>query len=133
MGRSPGEAVAAGHEPPVAGQDPGRLRAHDYDHGHGYYRPHREAAHFQPSRAPQLSQSLREKVPMPVLRATALTVRWGTSTLSGVIESVASRSSDEHATRRRPRIRAIRPRPPTGNGLAARSDSWRSSPRSPAV
>src|SRR6266705_2703542 len=73
MGRSLGDAVAAGHEPPVTGRDLGRLRAHDQDHGHGHYRPHREATHFQPSRAPHLSQSLREKVPMPVLRATAVT------------------------------------------------------------
>src|SRR5262249_50414314 len=79
MGRSLGDAVAAGHEPPVTGRDPSRLRAHDQDHGHGHYRPHREATHFQPSRAPQLSESLREreKLPMPVFTATALTVRWG--------------------------------------------------------
>src|SRR5262249_19339849 len=66
MGRSLGDAVAAGHEPPVTGRDPSRLRAYDQDHGHGHYRPHREATHFQPSRAPQLSESLREKLPMPV-------------------------------------------------------------------
>src|SRR4030095_84734 len=77
------------------------------------------------NRALQLS---REKVPMPVLMATALT-DGATSTpaaISGVIESGPSRSSDEHPTRRRPRIRAIRLHPPTGNGLAGRSDSWRS-------
>src|SRR5215470_13353017 len=78
-GHGLGEAVAAGREPPVAGRHPGRLRAHDQDHGHGHYRPHREATHFQPSRAPQLSQSLCEKLPMPVFTATALTVRWGTT------------------------------------------------------
>jgi hypothetical protein len=77
MGLSLGDAVAAAHEPPVTGRDPSRLRAHNQDRGHGHYRPHREATHFQPSRAPQLSQSLREKAPMPVLRTTALAVRWG--------------------------------------------------------
>src|SRR4029453_5117696 len=98
MGRSLGEAVAAGHEPPVTDRDPGRLRAHGQDHGHGHYRPHREATHFQPSRAPQLSQSLRQKVSMAVPRATALTDGAASTpaAISAVIESGSSRSSDEH-------------------------------------
>src|SRR5258705_11288248 len=100
MGRSLGEAVAAGHEPPVTGRAPGRLRAHDQDHGHGHYRPHREATHFQPSRATQLSQSLREKVPMPVLRATAVTDGARSTAISSVIESGSSRSPKTDAGQR---------------------------------
>src|SRR5262245_13625459 len=132
MGRSLGDAVTAGHEPPVTGRDLGRLRAHDQDHSHGHYRPHREATHFQTSRAPQLSQFLREssdacpgRLRSPRLRSPFDGATSTPAAILGVIESGSSRSSDEHATRRRPRIRAIRLRPPTENGLAGRSDSWR--------